>query len=136
MQEKEQKISPFKRRLLQFIEHEGLSKRAFYESTGVSRGTLDNNSSLTEVSISKIFAAYERINPKWLIQGIGEMIKKPTNVVNEPIPKYGKGAVQIDPPNTKAWMEYMAEKDNKIFEYGKTIGRLQSEIEQLKQNKP
>ena len=41
MQEKEQKISPIKQRILQFADNLNISKREFYAKIGVSRGTLE-----------------------------------------------------------------------------------------------
>ena len=48
MQEKEQKKSPIKQRILHFADTLGISKRDFYTQIGVSRGTLESNTGITE----------------------------------------------------------------------------------------
>lgn len=74
MQEKVQKFSPIKQRILQFVEYKNVSKREFYAKTGISRGTLDNNSGITEDILSKIFAIFPEISPNWLLTGEGSML--------------------------------------------------------------
>ncbi len=90
MQQKEQKKSPIKHRILQFVDSLGISKREFYSKTGISRGTLDNNAGITEDTLTKLFATYKNINPLWLINGDGFMLinqssksVKTTNEVEE-----------------------------------------------------
>lgn len=74
MHEKIQKFSPIKKRILQFVDYLNISKREFYAKTGISRGTLDNNSGITEDILTKIFANYSEISPLWLITGEGSML--------------------------------------------------------------
>lgn len=88
MQPKELKKSPIKQRILQFVDSLGISKRDFYSKTGISRGTLENNAGITEDTITKLFAVYKNINPFWLINGEGEMVKNATTTpltINEEI---------------------------------------------------
>lgn len=73
MQEKKQNISPIKNRILEFIATIGISKREFYEKTGISRGTLESNTSITENIITKFFATYKNVNPIWILTGEGTM---------------------------------------------------------------
>lgn len=54
-----------------FINTLGISKRDFYLKTGISRGTLESPTGITEETITKIFAIYPDINPSWLIKGEG-----------------------------------------------------------------
>ena len=75
MQEKEQKISPIKQRILQFATTLGISKRDFYAKIGVSRGTLESKTGITEEVIAKFFATYPEVNIEWLMLGSGEMLK-------------------------------------------------------------
>ena len=72
MQEKIQKISPIKQRILQFVDTLGVSKRDFYARTGISRGTLESATGITEDTITKVFAAYPNLSPSWVITGVGE----------------------------------------------------------------
>lgn len=74
MQEKEQKISPIKQRILYFIEKLGCSKREFYKKTGISRGTLESKTGITEDILAKFIATYPSVSIQWLINGIGEIL--------------------------------------------------------------
>ena len=73
MQEKEQKISPIKQRILYFASNLGISKRDFYSRIGVSRGTLESNTGITEDVVSKFISTFPEVNIEWLITGNGEM---------------------------------------------------------------
>lgn len=74
MQEKVQKISPTKQRILQFVDTLGISKRDFYAATGISRGTLESSTGITEDTITKVFATYPDLSPMWVVLGKGEML--------------------------------------------------------------
>lgn len=71
MQEKAQKISPIKQRILQFADTLNISKRAFYETIGVSRGTLESPTGITEDVMAKFIARYPSVSLQWLILGVG-----------------------------------------------------------------
>ena len=74
MQERLQKISPTKQRILQFVDTLGISKRDFYAATGISRGTLESSTGITEDTIAKVFATYPDLSPMWVVLGKGEML--------------------------------------------------------------
>lgn len=74
MQENEQKFSPIKQRILQFIGLLDISKRDFYARVGISRGTLESKTGITEDIMAKFIATYPEVNIKWLISGEGSMI--------------------------------------------------------------
>lgn len=76
MQEKLQKLSPIKQRILKLIDYMEISKREFYAKTGISRGTLESSTGITEETMAKVFAVYRNINPEWLLTGKGEMIRE------------------------------------------------------------
>lgn len=78
MQEKEQKKSPIKQRILHFVDTLGISKRDFYTQIGVSRGTLESNTGITEDIITKFITIFPTINIEWLMTGDGEMYKTTT----------------------------------------------------------
>lgn len=78
MQEKEQKKSPIKQRILHFADTLGISKRDFYTQIGVSRGTLESNTGITEDIITKFITIFPTINIEWLMTGDGEMYKTTT----------------------------------------------------------
>lgn len=74
MQGKEQIFSPVKQRILQFVDSLNISKREFYLKTGISRGTLESATGITEDTLTKVIVAYQRISPSWLITGYGDML--------------------------------------------------------------
>ena len=76
MQDKIQKLSPIKQRILKLIDSLGISKREFYAKTGISRGTQESSTGITEKTMAKVFAVYSDINPEWLLTGNGEMMRK------------------------------------------------------------
>lgn len=75
MQEKKQNISPIKQRILQFVDTLGISKREFYTQIGVSRGTLESKTGITEEIITKFITTYPNISIEWLMTGYGEIYK-------------------------------------------------------------
>ena len=74
MQEEKQNISPIKQRILSFAETLGISKREFYTQIGVSRGTLESKSSITEDGMARFIARFPQVSPSWLLTGNGDMI--------------------------------------------------------------
>ena len=75
MQGKEQNNSPIKQRILFFASTLGISKRDFYAKIGVSRGTLESKTGITEDVVTKFFATYPEVSIEWLMTGEGEMLK-------------------------------------------------------------
>jgi SOS-response transcriptional repressor LexA len=84
MQAEIQNISPIKQRILLFADTLGISKRKFYENIGVSRGTLESTSGITEDVMAKFIAKYSEINLSWLLVGEGEMLKSKATLTNIP----------------------------------------------------
>ena len=74
MQGKEQNISPIKQRILFFAGTLGISKRDFYAKIGVSRGTLESKTGITEDVVTKFFATFPEVSVEWVMTGIGEML--------------------------------------------------------------
>lgn len=85
MQAKEQNISPIKQRILSFAGTLGISKRDFYAKIGVSRGTLESKTGITEDVITKFFATYPQVSIEWLMTGDGNMFKTPSSPNTLPI---------------------------------------------------
>lgn len=79
MQDKIQNISPIKQRILQFIDTLDISKRDFYSKTGISRGTLESRTGITEDTMAKFIATYKTVSVTWLISGEGEMLNNPNH---------------------------------------------------------
>lgn len=108
MQEKKQKISPIKQRILQFADSLGISKRVFYAQIGVSRGTLEAKTGITEDIMAKFIAAYPEVSINWLVTGNGEIFttKTPKNTIKSNDGKIdgeidGKRKLQKTPSNTE-----------------------------------
>lgn len=80
MQEKKQKISPIKSRILYFANSLGISKREFYSKIQVSRGTLESKTGITEDVLAKFIAIYPSVSIDWLLTGEGNMLKESTPI--------------------------------------------------------
>jgi transcriptional regulator with XRE-family HTH domain len=61
MQENKQFFSSHKQNILLFIKSKGISQRDFYAQTKVSRGTLTNDSSMSENTMNKIFKVFPEL---------------------------------------------------------------------------
>lgn len=73
---------------MQFCATLGISKRDFYSKIGVSRGTLESSTGITEDVMAKFIATYSEINISWLITGEGTMLKNdapPSEATVQPI---------------------------------------------------
>lgn len=145
MQAKEQNISPIKQRILSFAGTLGISKRDFYTKIGVSRGTLESKTGITEDVITKFFATYPQVNIEWLMTGEGDMLKtkrtpenlqaqEPTN--NEYKDSKNQALGQDIPPLIlDRLLNTIAEKDAIIREQAEELGRLREQIEQFKKGR-
>ena len=78
-----QKKSPIKERILQFADTLSISRRKFYERIGVSRGTLESNTGITEDILAKFIAVFPEIDTEWLISGTGEMLRNIDITINK-----------------------------------------------------
>lgn len=68
-----------KDRVLQFIEHKGISKSVFLSETCIKRGFLDKDklsASVSDILLEKIIKTYPEIDLIWLITGKGNMLRK------------------------------------------------------------
>lgn len=70
-----QQISPIKKRIIQALDFQGVSRYKFYKESGMSRGVLDKPSGITEDNIAKFIAYMPNINFEWLLTGNGEILK-------------------------------------------------------------
>lgn len=67
--------SPIKQRILEFARRQGLTKRELYERTGISRGTLESPSGITEDILMKFMIEFPQVSVAWLIEGEGSMMR-------------------------------------------------------------
>lgn len=116
MDKKEQKISPIKQRILYFADTLGISKREFYTKIGVSRGTLESNTGITEDVLAKFIAIFPEIDLYWLILGEGSMYRSPA-VMNE-----------VPPPDRDKYIQLL---ESKIEDQQKIIDLLEEKVEAL-----
>jgi hypothetical protein len=123
MQEKKQNISPIKQRILQFATTLGISKRDFYSKIGVSRGTLESKTGITEDVITKFFATYSQISIEWLMTGKGEMIVEKQQLSSHPTSQ-SAGIENI-------LLDIINAKDATIREMAEEIGQLRERINQM-----
>jgi len=145
MQKKEQNISPIKQRILSFAGTLGISKREFYSKIGVSRGTLESRTGITEDVITKFFATYPEVNIEWLMLGKGDMLKtKRISVIkNSASTQESKDKdseiyqhLQTFPGNIlDKLLAVISDKDSIIVEQAEEIGRLKERIVQLELEK-
>lgn len=140
MQAKEQNFSPIKQRILLFAGTLGISKRDFYAKIGVSRGTLESKTGITEDVITKFFATYPEVSIEWLMLGKGEMLKTKCTpqVISEPKLDVIENKdsdfepqKQTDEPFVDKLLSIISSKDLEIGNLREEIGRLKARIEQL-----
>lgn len=74
MQENTRDISVLKQRILQFAEHEGITKYELYQKTGISNGVFSQKSGISEENLLRFLSHYSKISLNWLIYGDGDMI--------------------------------------------------------------
>lgn len=67
----EKKKSTIKARMIQYADTKGFSKRKIYRDTGISNGTLNNDSGITEQIVDKFLQTYSDVDPVWLLTGKG-----------------------------------------------------------------
>ena len=145
MQAKEQNNSPIKQRILSFAGTLGISKRDFYAKIGVSRGTLESKTGITEDEITKFIATYPQVSIEWLMTGEGDMLKTkrtPENLQAQESTnsdyKDSKNQTlgqDIPPLILDRLLNTIAEKDAIIREQAEELGRLREQIEQFKKGR-
>jgi len=69
-----QNNSPIKNRIIRYVDIHYASRREFYEKTNVSRGTLENNTGISEETLTKIFAQNPVLSCLWVVTGEGPML--------------------------------------------------------------
>lgn len=119
MQEKTAKKSPIKQRILQVADDLPLSRREFYIKIGVSRGTLEANTGITEDVLTKFIVAFPEISLEWLILGVGEKYRQNSKISNE-----------ID----ANILEFIKSSQNQLIEQANLIGHLEERLSQFEKN--
>jgi hypothetical protein len=78
MQEKENKFSLIKERIIYFVENQSIKKKDFFYKVGITSANFRGNAVNTPLNsntFENIFALYPEINLEWLITGKGNMLK-------------------------------------------------------------
>ena len=71
-------ISEIKKRILEFIDFEGVSKYEFCKKVGIGKSNLSGTSLQSEIGgsqISQILNHYKQLSPDWLLLGDGPMLR-------------------------------------------------------------
>lgn len=74
MQQKSNKNSTAKDRLLQYLEYKGISQYAFSKKTGLSNGFLKSGSSISSENLKLLSNIFTDLNLLWVITGEGLMV--------------------------------------------------------------
>jgi hypothetical protein len=117
-----QKKSPIKQRILLFVDNLGITKRDFYEITGISRGTLESDTGITEDTITKFLAEYQNVSPLWLLTGEEPVLK------NDIVRKNIVGICD----QCELRERLLESKDQTITAMHQTINNLQTQLCELK----
>lgn len=78
-------LSPIKSRVLQYIDSQGLTKKSFFDKTGISASNFKGKGAQSELGGDKIvtiLTIYKNINPYWLLLGQGNMLNELSEVSN------------------------------------------------------
>jgi hypothetical protein len=78
-------------RVREYLESRGITKYAFYKTTGFSNKFLDNSSNMGTDRAEIILRHYPDISPEWLIMGVGPMLRGEQSTVPAMVP--------VPPPN-------------------------------------
>jgi hypothetical protein len=137
MSSKMQKKSPIKQRILHFVDTLNISRRDFYAITGISRGTLESSTSITEDTLAKFIAIYHNVNPVWLLSGASTMllpqpsVSEPTECAPPPVPPPKK------PPGACAECllrdKIISSLEQTVASQQKTIATLEESLKEARQ---
>ncbi|MDD3005858.1 S24 family peptidase [Flavobacterium sp.] len=67
-----------RKRIIDFIENQGIKPSVFLEKTGLKKGFIDRShqdSGATDLYLSKILDVFPELDPEWLLTGKGNMLK-------------------------------------------------------------
>lgn len=138
MQEEKQNISPIKQRILSFAATLPLSKRDFYLKIGVSRGTLESKTGITEDVMAKFIASYPQVSIIWLVTGQGSMLRADEPSTNSVTPSTDAPAAFVKPDDSILYNMYKdlqaekKEKESEIKELNAKMLAMSEEIGRLK----
>lgn len=91
------------KRIAQFIDYKGMSKREFYLACNLSNGFLDKVSNIGSDKIEKILSAYPEISPEWLVTGNVPMLRSDSK---QDIEVVGEGLLDCAEKQKKGIIRY------------------------------
>jgi hypothetical protein len=109
-----QNNSSIKQNILQYIDYLNISRRDFYSNTGISRGTLESPTGITEDTLWKFIVKYPKVRIEWLIKGTGNMLDDEINIAEESDTKYQTNGGEIF--RLKTELETAKKKINELQE--------------------
>lgn len=112
-----------KDRIIEVLENKGIGKEDFYVKIGMTSASFRGkakNTPLNSTAIENILSEIPDLNAEWLLTGRGEMCV--TNDISE---------THALAPMEERLLAMIKEKDAKIEEQAKEIGRLEERIEAL-----
>lgn len=86
MQEKSEKITGIKEKLLYFIDTQGITKEDFYKKIDIDGANFRGKNKKSELStdkIVKILRQFPQLSPDWLLLDTGEMLRSANGVVSD-----------------------------------------------------
>lgn len=109
---------------MHFADSLGMSKREFYATIGVTRGTLESPTGITEEIMAKFIATYPNINLEWLVTGKGEMQKVPPPdlIVRPPVEQAA---------DSKTMLEIISKQAATIQQLTTENSRLQNKLDEI-----
>lgn len=117
-----------KERIQQYINFKGISVYRLEADANMSKGYWSKTKSVSADVIMKISRVYSDISADWLLRGEGEMIKGASNPDT-------KSLLGSHPDSISYYEHTIERKEQKIEELTLMVGRLQHEVEMLRQDK-
>lgn len=72
-------VMGIKSRILEYLDFKHVTVTKAEQSLGWSKSSLLKSNNVSGDKISEFILLYSDISPEWLLTGLGEMLKKPTN---------------------------------------------------------
>ena len=131
MQIKSNNLLKITDRILYFLDIKGISKYKFHKDLGFSNGFLDKSRDIVTEKYAKILDYFPDINPRWLLLGEGEPIKKKNKLSDTGI--MPAPAVSIDKLDNN-FCGQCSDYQKQIIQLQQEIINLQKQIIEIKKD--
>jgi len=133
--------STFANRVKQFRQHKGLSQQAFAEQCGLTQGNIahmENGTEPKQSNVSKLTAGFPDLNPDWLLNGNGPMLRDGrtlTAVPADQLPPQVPSKHEVAEPSQPYWRvasdseelkQVKSERDNLREQVSRLLNLLES----------